>query len=163
MKWLYADAPIVASARVVRLPEHYEALCTAHNLWMASPAQIGTLLWCHRLEQETSLFWWSQFVPPIHLAQLTESLSPNGYREPSHGTEMVTYPGQTVALATLLEYAVATYGRGRLPVLVAGLGQYESWETLIPAVYGISPAAFEAGWQRYLATNYGVSLETIAR
>jgi hypothetical protein len=67
-------------------------------------------------------------------------------------------PDQTVALATLVEYAVATYGRERLPTLVAGLGQYESWETLIPAVYGVSPVEFEAGWQAYLQAHYGVSL-----
>lgn len=51
---------------------------------------------------------------------------------------------------------VATYGRERLPTLVASLGHYDSWETLIPAVYGVSPAEFEAGWQAYLATHYGV-------
>ena len=59
-------------------------------------------------------------------------------------------------MATLIEYAVATYDRERLPALVAGLGHYESWETLIPAVYGVSPAEFEAGWQAYLAAQYGV-------
>lgn len=31
--------------------------------------------------------------------------------------------GPHVGLATLIEYAVATYGRERLPILVAGLGQ----------------------------------------
>jgi hypothetical protein len=58
-----------------------------------------------------------------------------------------------VALATLIEYAVATYGHERLPGLVAGLGQSESWGTLIPAVYGVSSAEFEAGWQAYLAAH----------
>jgi hypothetical protein len=41
-------------------------------------------------------------------------------------------------------------------VLVAGLGQYESWDTLLSAVYGVSAAEFEADWQAYLATRYGV-------
>ena len=54
-----------------------------------------------------------------------------------------------------------TYGQEQLPVLVAGLGHYESWATLIPAVYGVSATEFEAGWQAYLATQYGVSLETL--
>jgi hypothetical protein len=61
-----------------------------------------------------------------------------------------------VALATLIEYAVATYGLERLPVLVAGLGQYESWETLLPAGFGVSAAEFEAGWQAYLVAHYGM-------
>jgi hypothetical protein len=60
-----------------------------------------------------------------------------------------------VALATLVEYAVATYGREHLPALVAGLGHYESWDMLLPAVFGVSAAAFEAGWQAYLAACYG--------
>lgn len=58
---------------------------------------------------------------------------------------------------TLLEYAVDANGRERLPRLVTDLGQYESWETLIPAVYDVSSAEFEAGWQAYLVTHYGVS------
>jgi hypothetical protein len=66
------------------------------------------------------------------------------------------HPAQTVALAMLVEYAAATYGRERLPALVTGLGQYESWETLIPAVFDVSTAEFEAGWQAYLAAKYGV-------
>jgi hypothetical protein len=66
------------------------------------------------------------------------------------------HPGRTVALATLIEYAVATYGRERLPALVAGLGQYDRWDTLLPAVFGVSAAEFEAGWQAYLTVYYGV-------
>jgi hypothetical protein len=62
----------------------------------------------------------------------------------------------SIAVATLIEYAVATYGRERLPALVASLSQHNNWETLIPAVYGVSAAEFEAGWQAYLATNYGL-------
>jgi hypothetical protein len=50
-----------------------------------------------------------------------------------------------VALATLIEYTAVTYGRERLPALVAGLGQYERWDALIPAVYGVSPGEFERG------------------
>lgn len=66
------------------------------------------------------------------------------------------HPGHTVALATLIEYAVITYGRERLPMLVAGLSQHAGWETLVPAVFNVSAAEFEAGWQAHLATSYGV-------
>jgi hypothetical protein len=45
-----------------------------------------------------------------------------------------------------LQPNIIAIGRERLPVLVAGLGQYDSWATLIPAVYGVSPAEFEARW-----------------
>jgi hypothetical protein len=63
---------------------------------------------------------------------------------------------QTLALATLIEYVVTTYGREQLPALLAALGQHESWETLIPAIYGVSAIEFEAGWQAYLAAHYGL-------
>jgi hypothetical protein len=43
------------------------------------------------------------------------------------------HPGQTVALATLIEYAV----------------------------YGGSAAEFEAGWQTYLAAQYGIALDAL--
>ena len=66
--------------------------------------------------------------------------------------------GQTVALATLIEYAMVTYGQDRLPALLAGLGKHEGWETLIPAVFNVSAADFEAGWQIYLAARYDLTL-----
>jgi hypothetical protein len=53
---------------------------------------------------------------------------------------------------------VTTYGRERLPVLIAGLGQYDTWETLLLAVFGVSAAEFEAGWRTYLVNHYTVSV-----
>lgn len=101
--------------------------------------------------------WW-QFVPPTHLAQLAVPVLPNAYERPERTTDQISHPGQTVVLATLIEYAVAAYGRERLPALLAGLGEYDRWETLIPAVYDVSPGEFEAGWQGYLTTQYGIPL-----
>jgi hypothetical protein len=60
-------------------------------------------------------------------------------------------------MATLIEYAVATYGRERLPVLVASLRQHHTWETLVPTVFDVSATEFEAGWQVHLAARYGRS------
>ena len=45
---------------------------------------------------------------------------------------------------------MSTYGRERLPSLIDGMRRYDSWEELIPAVFGVSAAKFEAGWQEYL-------------
>ncbi|HRW09319.1 MAG TPA: hypothetical protein P5121_29665, partial [Caldilineaceae bacterium] len=64
----------------------------------------------------------------------------------------VSERGQSVAMAMLIEYAVATYGRDRLPLLVKNLRHHASWETLLPAVYDVSPAAFESGWQEHSST-----------
>jgi hypothetical protein len=33
--------------------------------------------------------------------------------------------------------------------------RYDSWETLIPAVYGVSAEEFEAGWQQSLRKDEG--------
>jgi hypothetical protein len=63
---------------------------------------------------------------------------------------------EAVKGAILVEYAVAAYGYEQLAVLLAGLAQYEDWDTLLPAVYGVSTAAFEEGWRAYLAEEYGV-------
>src|SRR4029079_18836432 len=119
--------------------------------WLLSPTQIGIPLLCTEPDREA---WYSASFGPhtpfIRLHQI--ALAPSPY-DPSGERN---HPGQTVALATLIEYAVATYGRERLPALVAGLGQYETWDTLLPAVFGVSAAEFEAGWQAYLAAHYAV-------
>jgi hypothetical protein len=57
---------------------------------------------------------------------------------------------EAMALETLLDYVVVTYGDDGLPKLVDGFRRYETWETLIPAVFGISAEEFEQGWQAYL-------------
>jgi len=60
--------------------------------------------------------------------------------------------GKTVARPILIKDAVATFGRERLPVLVAGLGHYDIWEMLLPAVYEVSLAECEAGWPSLTAS-----------
>jgi hypothetical protein len=154
--WIYLDRPGAGSAQTVMLPRQYEALCASHALWMEAPTMLGIPLLCNGLDWQA---WytgaWGPRHPPVRLGQLAVP-APAGYAQ--EGTSIW---GQTVALATLIDYAVTTYGRERLPVLVAGLGRYNTWETLLPAVYGVSPDEFEAGWQAYLATRYGVSLDTL--
>jgi hypothetical protein len=41
-------------------------------------------------------------------------------------------------VATLIEYAVVAYGHEQLSVLLAGLTQYDDWDILLPAAYGVS-------------------------
>lgn len=159
VQWLYVDLPTLAPGQSFVLPDRYPELCADHKLWLSSPALLNIPLMCARPEGEEQSFpLWRLRDPPTRLDRLVVPLRPDQYREkmdPLHRT--VTHPGQTVALATLVEYAVTTYGRDRLPLLVADLGQYDSWETLIPAVYGVSAVEFEAGWQVYLAAHYGVN------
>lgn len=58
-----------------------------------------------------------------------------------------------VALATVTEYVTTTYSAERLPLLLAAIPAHERWETLIPAVFGVSLAEFEEGWHTYLAEH----------
>ena len=157
VQWIYRDLPDAYVSERVVLPHQYAALCSAHALWMSSPLQIDIPLLCNELDRESwYLATWGFHKPSLHLPQIVAPAHLNQPPELSNQTNQVNQRGYAIILATLIDYAVATYGRERLPALVAGLGQYHSWETLLPAVYGVSAAEFEAGWQNYLATHYGV-------
>lgn len=150
VQWLYLDLPGTGSDEVV-LPQQYEQLCAAHALWLPSPTEIDIPLLCTALDKEA---WysatWGARSPLTHLQQLVTPASQVTSTTELSETDHQAPRGQTIALATLVEYAVTTYGRDRLPALVAGLGQHDSWETLLPAVYGVSVTEFDAGWQAYL-------------
>ena len=65
----------------------------------------------------------------------------------------------SIALATVIEYAAATYGPETIPRLLAAASEHTSWQTLIPAVFAMPAADFEAGWHRYLAQEYDMHAE----
>jgi hypothetical protein len=146
VRWLYLNSQAVpASARTV-LPANYERLCGAYRLLGLSPLSLSIPLSCTEVDHSQ----WSPWIytgMPTRLAGLSY---PMGY-------EAAASAGATVALETVIEYAVATYGRAQLPILVAGLGQHESWDTLLLAVFGTSATEFEAGWRAYLANRYTVA------
>ena len=100
---------------------------------------------------------WGTPIAEMHLHSFGAPTA-GTYTEPF--VEGASQRGQTVMLSTLIEYAVTTYGRERLPILVRNLRQYNSWETLLPAVYGVPAAEFEAGWVEYLAAYYDPDLPT---
>ncbi len=160
VQWLYIDGTAVGLGQSFVLPTRYAALCTAHKLWLLSPLEIDIPLLCGRPEwEEQSIPLWQLRDPLIGLDQLGVPRRPGEWIEEPDSLHQPHPLFQTVALATLFEYAVATYGRDRLPILVAGLDHYDRWATLIPAVYGVSAVEFEAGWQVYLTTHYGVAKE----
>jgi hypothetical protein len=151
VQWLYLDVPTSRPEEPITLPDRYMELCAVHKLWLPTPMEINIPFLCTELNGEDAHLLPQVWLdPPAHLDELTSRSSAELLVDPP----AASHPGRTVALATLIEYAVATYGRDRLPILVAGLGQYDSWDTLLPAVYGVSPTEFEAGWQAYLTTHY---------
>lgn len=153
LNWLYHELPRSAREQSVMLPARYAELCAAHTLWLPAPIQIGVPLVCTEVDRQAWYFATrGTRITDLHL---------NSFAAPTAGTYIepfmqgATPREQTVMLATLIEYAVATYGHERLPILMAALPHHKSWETLLPAVYGVSVREFETGWQSYLLTHYG--------
>jgi hypothetical protein len=120
---------------------------------MLSPILIGIPLECLISDEGTwTASQWSAFVPHTYLNQLRTPLTGDyQFEEEAY----FIHSTRVVMTATLIEYAVASYGHEQLPVLLAGLARYDTWDTLIPAVYGVSSAKFEEGWQAYMAKEYG--------
>ncbi|MCB0125353.1 MAG: hypothetical protein KDE58_24030, partial [Caldilineaceae bacterium] len=54
----------------------------------------------------------------------------------------------------LLDYIVATYGEQSVAPYIRALGEYEDWDTLAQAVFGVDGAVFEDNWNQYLAEKY---------
>ena len=65
--------------------------------------------------------------------------------------------GRILVASTVVEYAVQTYGPATIPILLDGLTRYDSWQTLIPAVYGVSATQFERAWLTYVQTHYSAT------
>ncbi len=157
--WLYRGSSIAAPGQANARPEHYAARGMAYQLWLSAPLQLDIPLLC--AEQDWNGWFTARAGSRetlLHLNQITQSLSTNETISPA-SFHYIAHPGQTVALATLIDYAVVTYGRERLPALVASLGQHEHLETLVAAVYGVSAAEFEASWRAHLAAHYGVATQ----
>jgi hypothetical protein len=158
VQWTYGDMSSTAPGKSFALPERYHELCAAHKLWLLYPAQIGIPLTCSNASGEAAyLAELHPLDPPApRLGQFTLPISSDPYVEAANKGYQKPHAGQTIALATVVDYIVVTYGRERLPGLVASLSQHNTWDTLLPALFGASAAEFEAGWQAHLAKRYGV-------
>jgi hypothetical protein len=103
--------------------------------------------------------WRYRYAPHLRLAQ-TVAMAP---ADTAPGLQSVAgelgrspHPAAIAVLGTVVEYVAAAYGEATLPLLLAGLHEHERWETLIPAIFNVSAAEFEAGWHSYLAEHYGL-------
>lgn len=85
-------------------------------------------------------------LPRLNTIRLDQAMCAIETNPPS---PMSTFSNGAAATA-FVDYAVAVYGRARLPALVAIMRHAVTWEELIPTVFGVSAAEFEAGWQEYL-------------
>ncbi len=138
-RWLYGVAARTPRSDGQALAQDLARLCDTHRTLTQLPHfdGIDSLQLCSAPAE-----WTLQDRPPDHLRDL---IMPD--------TElMVTQMSwmDAVGFQTVLDYVVATYGRAALPALVVGFRRYDTWGELIPAVFGISAAEFETGWQHYL-------------
>jgi hypothetical protein len=154
VQWLYLDLPASLPGQPVALPENYSELCEMHMLWMSSPVQLEIPLVCSELDAKGWLFpLWHPRNPLTRLDQLAVPLRPDEYNEKPGSLHRVRHPGQTVALATLIEYAAVTYGRDRLPVLVATVGRPFCRRSLACRLQSSRPAGRRT-WRRTMPTNW---------
>ena len=106
-------------------------------------------------EQSSHPLLWESLMASALQRQLAEqpTLSLNGVSY-SSGSGRNPWQWRTLALESIVDYVVTQYGRDRLPEFVEALSVHNSWSTLIPALYNVSVAEFEAGWNRHLTQKY---------
>lgn len=159
VKWLYFDKPPADAEEKPMLPARYKELCAMYRLWMVSPDLDVIPLSC---TDRDNFVWpphrWTTHVPRTRLGQLSVPLA-NWEIEYQVALNDPYYPSEAIVIANLIEYMVSVYGHEQLPVFLAALAQFDDWETLVPAVFGVSATDFEAGWQSYIAQQYNVNLE----
>ena len=123
------------------------AICSAFAVWMVRPAALDVPVDCDPATQD-SMTERVSFSP----VTIPRQFGPQTYDEQLNYRS--TYPAawlRTLLLATVIDYAVSTYGREHLPVLVSELEHHEGWDTLVPAVFGVPFEVFEEGWRKHLA------------
>ena len=133
------------------------SICTAYRIWLEKPTDLQIPITCGPP---------SPSCPPCLLPAEPPLLTVTTWMEPWGGSSGLltimgasgysSHPGQVVVLATLVDYLAITYGPEHLPVLLAEVNRHSTWDTLLPAAYGISVAEVQAGWCAYLSDRYGV-------
>jgi hypothetical protein len=154
VQWTLGDSDPAAQA-----PIFAHDLCVYHQLWMRSPLEAGVPIQCLQQANTTErIVAWRYRQPPMELT--LPSLADVQLRSTDVDLNLMKEPAESaasgVAWATVLEYATSTFGAGKLPVLLAALPKYESWDTLVPAVFGLPLAEFESGWRAFLKARYGI-------
>lgn len=94
------------------------------------------------------LGWNGPLPPPVWINQVSIVAEPR-----ENSAERYLADEQMIEARSLIDYAIQTYGDDKLPRLLAAFSQYDSWEAVIPAVFGVSAEQFEQGWQMYMGAQ----------
>ncbi len=146
VQWIYANDKRGTRA----IPQYNGDLCDRHRLWKDAPLVIQSPLFCGEAEPGDPYQLWRYLYS--HPWQLNDR-SIFSLATPSDPT---ADPAAEIGLATVLEYAAATYGSASIATLIAYTPNHSSWKTIIRATFGVSLADFEEGWQSYLRQKYGI-------
>ena len=114
--------------------------------WLRDDLLTQTSPW--RIEALRVFNDYGQQELPFGLVNVSEL---RGEGRPSREQVIMRY----LAAESFIRFVVDTYGRERLPDLLAALVRYGSWNDLIPEVYGHSVEKFVADWNVHLMKNYG--------
>ena len=143
VRWLYTEWPAIH--RDDRAPAAGEADWLCQVSTRGTPLIANWLLPGDCVDEEPAQLLRAMPLPPQHLDDL--EMTPITRASEEHW--VVRWQRRAI-LASVVDYGVATYGRPSLHRLLQAMTVHDRWETLIPAVYGVSVAEFEAGWQVYL-------------
>ncbi len=154
MGWLYENAPYGPS----KLPVTYLDACALFGASQIVPQPVSLVFYC---AGEPPFQFSAYFRPPTALLHLPLAVSRvgllyGGAIDPLTGAFLMSRQGQPIAAATVLEYAVHTYGPASIASLLQAARDGENWRTAAPHVFGVSETEFEAGWRAWLAEEYGV-------
>jgi hypothetical protein len=117
-----------------------------------TPVELAIPLWCSEMDPPYER---PQYLP-VQLRRLAQRLPDEGTRYT--GGAPRAFIGETVVLATVIDYIATAYGREQVAALWHAFPAHRNWDTLIPAVFGVPVEEFEAGWHAHLTNEYGVGL-----
>lgn len=141
--WLYTEDR-------TRMPDPAaDELCRVYALWERSPLDYSVPIGCTPTHNAIR-------SSPVLAGDLSSLGLPSDPSSPEVQSRSVTNQARNVTLAVVLQYAAAAHGRQVVPALLAALKEHDSWQTLIPAVFDVAAEEFEAGWQEWLAEEYGL-------
>jgi hypothetical protein len=164
--WYYREGKGVHMYEAESLPSDYQMLCQicrmlgvdARNLAIPfdclADLKIDGASYYILPPLTTTLRDLDSFYPVPVMTAILDDQALASYHTYANGILFYSFMGTNIASFTLIDYAVETYGRETLPVLMDALGTHPHWITVIPAVYGVSVAEFEAGWRSYLQEKY---------
>jgi hypothetical protein len=154
LRRFYADIQQIDDEVVPILPGAYTELCPLYTVWAG---ETWLPLLCPEADEAGTLkqgnWKTSRFTDFVHIPSNRFMFTPmhKVYDGVYDGGAYTRDHYEWVVWVVLLDYIAETFGPDRIGKLWPILHEHKGWETLIPAVFGMSVEEFEADWQTYLA------------